>query len=75
MLTTCQFKRLDYLSNTIFHGHIVPPLYFHPLYTPCIFDTGCGQYFFETMFHDLNKTLGTIEQDGIRGKLLTSSKH
>ena len=76
MLTPCQLKRVNHLSNKIYHGHIVPTLYFHTNPHPLYFYTGCvEQYFFKSIFHDLNKTLGTIEQDGIRDKILTSSKH
>ena len=73
MLTACQLKRLIYISNKIFHAHIVPPLYINR--SPYMFDTGVEQYVFELICHDLNKTLWTIEQDGIRDKLLTSAKH
>ena len=54
--------------GTFFHDISMPN-------SPYILIPGVEQYFFESIFHDFTKTLWTIEQDGIRGKLLTSSKH
>ena len=75
MVTACQFKIPNYLSNKIYHGHIVPPLYFHnrPYFSYLVWNK-YFEYFFEFVFNDLNKNLGTISQDDVRGNLLTSSK-